>query len=259
VTAQIHFNVLGDGPPVVLMHGLFGSAGNLGALARYLSGCYRVYSLDLPNHGRSAWLDGASPATLGREISRWMARQGIPPAALVGHSLGGKVAMELALDNPQRVSSVVVADIAPVSYPPHHDTIFKALDAVAAAGCTSRSAAGKLMSAHVDEPGVVQFLLTSLQRQESGDYHWRFNLEGIKRDYTAVLSAPASGRTFTGAVLFIKGGDSDYILPEHRSHVRSLFPSATMKVMPGCGHWLHAEQPKLFNSIVSRFLDEYTG
>lgn len=252
---SVHSTVTGDGPPVMLMHGLFGSGSNLGALARHLSEHYRVYSLDLPNHGKSAWLDGTGPAELGKVISRWMEKKGIAAAGMVGHSLGGKVAMEIALDSPWRVTSLVVADIAPVSYSPHHDAIFRALGAVAGSECASRAEAAELMSTYLDEPAVVQFLLTSLQRQDSGLYRWRFNLQGIERDYASVLAAPTAGRRYTGPVLFVKGGASDYILPQHRDRVHTLFPNAIMKEMPGCGHWLHAEKPKLFNSIVGRFLD----
>ncbi len=255
MTVQIHFSEAGEGPAVVLMHGLFGAGNNLGALARFLRDRYRVLSLDLPNHGRSAWQDQAGPVALAETLLRWMDGVRVERAAFVGHSLGGKVAMELALAHPGRVSSLVVADIAPVAYPPHHDAIFAALDAVERAGCRSRDEAAKLMSAHLREADVIQFLLASLQRQTDGAYGWRFNLGGIRNDYAAIRDAPVGGRHYPGPALFIKGGDSDYILPEHREQVLALFPMASVKVMPGCGHWLHAQQPVQFNGIVGRFLD----
>lgn len=236
------------------MHGLFGNGGNLGALARALADDYTVYSLDLPNHGRSDWVSGATLASMAQAIIDWMHEHGLDSAAVVGHSLGGKVGMELALSAPQRVTALVVADIAPVEYPPHHDAVFAALDAVHAAGVTSRAAAADLMAQFLEEEGVIQFLLMSLKRDDDGRYSWRFNLEGLKRDYGAVRAAPDPERPYAGPVLFIKGGDSDYILPAHRDAVLSLFPAAELKVMPGCGHWLHAQQPALFNSIVQRFL-----
>lgn len=111
------------------------------------------------------------------------------------------------------------------------------------------------MEEHLRDPGVVQFLLMSLTRNTQGNYQWRFNLEGIKSDYSAVRAAAVGGNPYSGPVLFIKGGESDYILPEHRDQVLSLFPQAEMKVMADCGHWLHAQQPALFNGIVGRFLD----
>ena len=254
MTFRLHFTRGGSGPPVVLLHGLFGAGGNLGALARALQESFAVYSLDLPNHGRSGWLEPADLPALADCLRHWMDEQQLPLASFVGHSLGGKVAMQLALEHSCRVAALVVADIAPVVYPPHHEAVFAALDAVVAGQCTSRGQAAELMAAHIEEEGVIQFLLMSLQRGADGIYHWRFNLEGIKTGYQAVRAAPLAEHTYGGPVLFIKGGESDYILEQHRESILALFPAAQVKTMPGCGHWLHAQQPRLFNSIVSRFL-----
>jgi esterase len=251
---NLHFTRSGTGPPVVLLHGLFGAGGNLGALARALQGSFEVYSLDLPNHGRSDWLQQADLSTQVDCLRQWMQEQQLPCASFVGHSLGGKVAMQLALGHPSLVTALVVADIAPVVYPPHHDAVFAALDAVVAGQCTSRAQAAELMVEHIEEEGVRQFLLMSLQRGADGIYRWRFNLEGIKAGYQAVRAAPLAEHAYPGPVLFIKGGESDYILERHRESILALFPGAKVKTMPGCGHWLHAQQPRLFNGIVSRFL-----
>ncbi len=256
--SPIWHSTAGAGPAVILLHGLFGAGSNLGALARSLSDRYTVYSLDLPNHGRSGWVDDAGPADMGELLGRWMDEQQLASAACVGHSLGGKVMMELALARPEKVRALVVADIAPVEYPDGgHDSIFAALEAVAEAGVGSRDEAGQIMARCLDEPGVVQFLLMSLQRQADGTYDWRFNLRALRENYAAVRGAPRPGRQFVGPTLFVKGGASDYILPEHREQVTALFPQAEMKVMPGCGHWLHAEQPEQFNRIVGRFIDAH--
>ncbi len=254
VTVQLHHTCSGDGPPVVLLHGLFGSGNNLGALARALAGSRRVYSVDLPNHGRSDWLEDATLATMAGGLANWMAHQGLQQAQFVGHSLGGKVAMQLALAQPHLVSALVVADIAPVEYPTQHDTVFAALDAVAAARCDSREAAATTMAAHLEEPQLIQFLLSSLRRDADGVYRWRFNLQGLKRGYSAVRAEPAAIAPYRGPVLFIKGGESDYIRTEHRSHILRLFPTAGIRIMPGCSHWLHVQRPGLFNSLVQRFL-----
>ena len=254
MAVKLHHTRSGTGPPVVLLHGLFGSGSNLGAVARALQATHTVYSVDLPNHGRSDWLEDATLATMADCLAHWLAHQGLPAAQFVGHSLGGKVAMQLALAHPKLVLALVVADIAPVDYPPRHDGVFAALDAVAAGECTSRGAAAELMAASLQEQQVIQFLLTSLRREADGVYRWRFNLEGLKRGYDAVRSPPAAVAPYPGRVLFIKGGESDYIRTEHRSQILRLFPAAGVKVMPGCGHWLHAERPSLFNSLVRRFL-----
>jgi esterase len=251
---KLHFTRGGEGSPVVLLHGLFGSGGNLGALARALQDSFDVYSVDLPDHGRSDWLAEAGLPTMAEALREWLDAQNLACVHVIGHSLGGKVAMQLALDSPARIASLVVADIAPVEYPPHHDNVFAALEAVVTGQCQSREAAAQVMAAHLDEEGVIQFLLMSLQRGADGIYGWRFNLAGIKAGYQAVRAAPLSAQVYTGPVLFIKGGDSNYIREEHRQSILALFPHAVVKVIPGCGHWLHAEQPRLFNSIVARFL-----
>ena len=254
MSTKIHHSRSGEGPAVVLLHGLFGSGNNLGALARSLQDRFSVYSVDLPNHGRSGWLEPATLADVAAALCAWMAHHGLASAHFVGHSLGGKVAMQLALAQPRRVSALVVADIAPVDYPPHHDGVFAALEAVAAGQCSSRAEAAGLMAAHLREEQVMQFLLSSLRRDPDGVYRWRFNLEGLKRGYGAVRSAPTATAPYRGPVLFIRGGDSDYIQEGHRSQILHLFPQAALKVMPGCGHWLHAQRPSLFNSLVRRFL-----
>lgn len=254
MAVKLHATERGKGPPVVLLHGLFGSGSNLGALARALQEHFSVFSVDLPNHGDSPWLEDADLAAMAGTLSAWLQHQGLARADFVGHSLGGKVAMQLALARPELVSALVVADIAPVAYPPHHDTVFAALDAVAAAHCRSRQEAAELMQGYLQEEQVIQFLLSNLRPAGDGTYRWRFNLEGLKRGYHAVRAEPAASRNYPGQVLFIKGGDSDYIRAEHRSHILHLFPRAQLKVMPGCGHWLHVQRPSLFNSLVSRFL-----
>lgn len=254
MAVKLHFSRSGHGPPVVLLHGLFGSGNNLGSLARALQDSHSVYSVDLPNHGRSGWLEEATLATMADCIGRWLNLQGLTSAQFVGHSLGGKVAMQLALAQPGLVSALVVADIAPVDYPPRHDQVFAALEAVAAGQCTSRQEAAALMAGHLAEEQVIQFLLTSLRRDPDGIYRWRFNLQGLRRDYGAARSRPTATGSYPGPVLFIKGGDSNYIREEHRSHILALFPAAEVRIMPGCGHWLHAERPQLFNSLVRRFL-----
>lgn len=259
MNVKLHASRIGEGPPVLLFHGLFGSGSNLGALARSLQDRYEVHSIDLPNHGRSQWLDNADLRSMATALRAWMDHHEVASASLVGHSLGGKVAMELALLEPGRVSSLVVADIAPVVYPAHHDKVFQALDAVVEAGCQSREEAASVMANYLRDEGVIPFLLMSLQRGPQGTYRWRFNVEGIKRGYQAVRAAPDPMPPYRGPVLFIKGGKSDYIREAHRQSIMTLFPHATLRVMPGCGHWLHAEQPSLFNSIAGRFLDAETS
>jgi esterase len=254
MTTELYVKRAGEGEAVVLLHGLFGSGANLGAVARALQAKYTVYSVDLPSHGRSAWIDSPGLPSMTGALLHWMDGEGLSQAHFVGHSLGGKVAMELALQSPRRVASLTVADIAPVAYTGHHEDVFAALDAVASEPCHSREEAATRMAAFIDENSVIQFLLSSLQRDKQGGYHWRFDASGLRAAYPSLLAAPRAGRIYAGPVLFIKGGASDYIQEQHWPAIRSLFPAATVKVMPGCSHWLHADKPQLFAGIVSRFL-----
>ncbi len=254
MATDLYVKQAGEGPAVVLLHGLFGASANLGAQARALQATYSVFSVDLPGHGRSAWIANPTLPAMAERLLHWMDGAGLSRAHFVGHSLGGKVAMELALRQPGRVSSLTVADIAPVAYQAHHNAVFAALEAVATRPCTSREEAGARMAEHLDEDSVIQFLLSSLHRDAQGYYHWRFDLSGLSAAYPALLAAPAGGRTYAGPVLFIQGGASEYIQPQFWPAVQQLFPAATIEVMAGCGHWLHAEKPVLFNSIVARFL-----
>jgi len=254
-SSGLHVRATGAGPPAILLHGLFGSGANLGALARSLQDAYRVFSPDLPNHGRSAWLHEPDLPGMAAALRGWMDAEGLARVHLVGHSLGGKVAMQCALDEPARVAALVVADIAPVAYAARHDEVFAALAAVADGHCEDRAAAAGLMASYLGDEQVIGFLLASLQRTARGFMDWRFDLRGIRSAYPALLAAPGAGSSYPGPTLFIKGGESDYILEDHRSAIAALFPAATVKVVAGCGHWLHAEKPELFSSIVRRFLD----
>ena len=254
MTLDVYVKRVGSGSPVVLLHGLFGAGSNLGALARALQDRFEVCSVDLPNHGRSAWLTKPDLPAMADALRTWMDVACLPAVHVVGHSLGGKVAMQLALRDPQRVQSLVVADIAPVAYAAHHDAVFAALESVARADCSSREEAGTLLAQHLQEEAVIQFLLSSLQRDANAVLRWRFDLQGIRSAYAALLAAPSGEQSYTGPVLFIKGAVSDYIQEQHWPAIEALFPRATIRVMPDCGHWLHVEKPQLFNGIVARFL-----
>ena len=244
-----------DSPWVVLIHGLFGDMDNLAALRRHLQPQFNLLTVDLPDHGKSPWV---SPFTLSDCVTGIIAlldEKSINKAHIVGHSLGGKVAMMTALTHPERVNNLVPMDIAPVSYPPHHQTIFAGLKKVDLASITGRKDADKAMQSDIPVAGVRQFLLKSLYQHENGQWQWRFNLAGLEADYANVggFTAP-EGAVFTGNTTFIKGGESDYIKREHQSLIGQLFPNAKAKIVEGVGHWLHAEKPQVVNGLVERAL-----
>jgi esterase len=252
---SLNVSSAGSGPDVVVLHGLFGMGNNLGRLGRALEDAYRVHLVDLPDHGRSGWTRHSDLRSMANALRAWLAEASIVGAHLVGHSLGGKVAMQCALDDPAAVASLTVADIAPVTYSRSHDTIFLALSEVAAAGCRSRAEADGILAAHLSEAGVRQFLLMSLYRRYDGSYAWRFNLEGLQRNYAAYLRAPLFEEAYPGSALFLRGARSDYVTEAHLADIERQFPLARLETLADCGHWLHAEQPDQFNALVRGFLD----
>jgi len=246
---RLHDSVLGDGPDVVLLHGLFGQGSNLGSIARALQEEFKVHSPDLPDHGHSPWSERPCIESYAQAIAGWMDERHIPMAHFVGHSLGGKVAMQLALSEPARVDRLVVADIAPVAYPPSHDGVLLGLENVAKARCASRREAAEVLRQTVDDEGVVQFLLLSLKRDDKPYCQWRLN-----EAYERFRESLESEDPFDGETLFIHGAKSDYVQTDHEPIIARLFPNYRIETIPEAGHWLHAEQPVTFNRAVLDFL-----
>lgn len=251
---MLHCRQAGSGPPVILVHGLFGSLENLGGISRLLTQDFSVYSLDLPNHGRSPQSTGADLDFMARALRDWMLQRGLSDAFVVGHSLGGKVAMELALTNPDLVRGLVVLDIAPVAYQARHEAVFRGLKAIDPTQLQSRDEAEQILARHVPEAAVRSFLLKNLVR-EAGGFHWRMHLADLEAQYPRLIQANRDG-IFPGPVLFLKGGDSDYISPDHRLWVLQRFPGAQYRVIAGAGHWLHAEKPGLVAAQIKTFLQK---
>ena len=196
---------------------------------------------------------------MAEDVLTYMDEHAIGRAHLVGHSMGGKVAMTLALMAPHRVNRLAVIDIAPVTYyERRHDAILQGLSAMNLDSLTGRRAADQFLHAFEPDQTIRQFLLKNLYRVEQGGFGWRLNLTAIINNYQAILSGQQADRPFTDATLFIKGGASDYILPEHRESVLALFPSATVRVIPEAGHWVHAQKPDLVAGTLLRFLGNRT-
>lgn len=252
---QLFFRERGEGEPLVMLHGLFGSADNLGGLARNLEEDFRVISFDLRNHGRSAHADTMSYPEMAADVVGMLDQIGVETFFLFGHSMGGKTAMQLTLDNPGRVNKLVVADIAPVEYDHHHTAILKGLRAVAESDAISRADAEAILAPYVEEPDVLSFLLTNWRRGKDGKGSWRIGLDAIEHDYANIVAANV-GEAVETPVLFLRGGLSGYIKPEHREATLALFPNAVVRTVEGTGHWLHAEKPDLVARLVKRFLND---
>lgn len=249
---MLYHRCSGAGEPLILIHGLFGSLENLGAVARVLAKQYQVYSIDLPNHGRSSHLPQANLETMAQQVNEWMSEQDIQAAHVVGHSLGGKVAMELALTAPDKVERMVVIDIAPVAYAPKHDRIFEGLLAIDPAAVGERGEADRVLAEYVPEAAVRSFLLKNLVKAGDG-FAWRMNLNDLHRLYPQLVKGNRMG-AFARDVLFLKGADSDYLSSKHKEDIVERFPAAQLRVVEGTGHWLHAEKPELVGKLILKFL-----
>jgi len=191
------------------------------------------------------------------DVLAYMDRHGLEQASILGHSMGGKVAMQLALDHPGRVDRLIVADIAPVAYPRRHDDVFNGLRAVDTAGLKNRREADASIGEFVTTADIRSFLLKNLVSAGEGKpgYRWRLNLDVIEHDYLNLTAAPDSEGVFEGPTLFLKGGDSDYLRGEYREEVMKRFPNAQMRVIQETGHWLHAQKPDAVAAVCRRFLE----
>ena len=245
----------GDGPPLVILHGLFGNARNWDAIAGRLARDWRVLAFDLRNHGDSPWDDDCRYTAMAADVSAGLQARGIGRAAVVGHSMGGKAAMALALDAPDRVASLVVVDIAPADYPPTFLPHVRAMRRIDPARLTRRSLADRDLAEAVPEAGVRGFLLQNLVPR--GDaFLWRVNLAGLEAGMAEITGFPAEllERAYKGPTLFLAGGASDYIRPEHGDRIRALFPASRYRALAGAGHWPHAEKPDAFTERLRDFL-----
>ncbi|CAM2810688.1 alpha/beta fold hydrolase [Vibrio mytili] len=242
MSALLNYKLEGQGQPVVLIHGLFGSLGNLGLLARDLATDHTVISIDLRNHGLSFHSDTHNYADMAQDVAKLLRHLNLDPAIIIGHSMGGKVAMKLVDIAPTLVTQLVVLDIAPVAYTVNrHENVFKGLQAVLENSPTSRQQAMSILEQHIEIDGVRQFLSKSLFK--NGDkMDWRFNVTSLFKHYADIMGWQQITPTDV-PTLFVKGGDSDYLLPEHQQSVQMQFNNTKAHIIANTGHWLHAEKP----------------
>ena len=253
---ELHSNVLGSGPALLVLHGFLGMSDNWKTLGgKYAEAGYEVHLLDQRNHGRSFWSGEFDYPTLADDLRRYRDSRGIGKGILLGHSMGGKTAMQFACTYPDRVSRLLVADIAPRAYPPHHRHILDALAALPLERLQSRSEADKALAEHLSNPGIRQFLLKNLYWVEPGRLGLRLNLEVLRQRMEEIGAALAEGMRYEGPVLFLRGGESDYVGPQDLPGILGHFPNARLKTLEGAGHWLHADTPEAFLEASLEFMN----
>lgn len=251
---QLHCKESGAGPAVILLHGLFGSSDNWHTVATRLSEKFHVFALDHRNHGQSPHSPEMDYPIMAADVDRFCASQGLADARVLGHSMGGKTAMQLALNFPHRVGKLVVADMAPRAYAPAHDKIFAALLALDPPQFQHRAQIEDALAPDIPNPVLRRFLLKNLGRDASGRLFWKINLPGLARNYWRLREPVGGPAPFPKPALFIRGGRSQYLLPEDEPLLREWFPDAEIKTIPDAGHWVHADQPAEFLRLLLEFL-----
>lgn len=251
---DLNYKVMGQGAPLIVLHGLFGTLDNWQTIGKYLAEAYTVFLVDQRNHGRSPHLPYQDYPSMAEDLHRFMEQQGVYSSNLLGHSMGGKTAMEFALEYPDQVDKLIIVDIAPKAYPPGHDQIFEALLAIDLSTLPSRPAAEEILRGFIQEDGVIQFLLKNLSRTKEGGFEWKMNLPVLYRCYPELLSAPKAQGYFSGETLFVRGGKSDYVLDSDLPAIRAHFPNYQLETIPQAGHWVHADAPADLLKLVLDFL-----
>ena len=246
-----------NGPDFVVLHGLFGSGKNWRSFAGSLEDDFQVWTLDARNHGDSPHADSMSYQQMAEDVARFFVENELKNVILLGHSMGGKTAMQLALQFPDRIAALIVVDIAPVCYDHLHKQLklIEAMQELHLAAEMSRSEIEKKLALKIPEKRLLSFLMTNLNRQ-NGQFQWRIGLEQIAAGMPDLLNYPELKSVFKGPVQFIGGENSAYLKFEYHALIRKYFPESRITMLENCGHWLHVEQPAAFQKTVNEFLQD---
>ena len=252
---ELNYKVFGEGEPLIILHGLFGSLDNWQTLAKRWAESYTVYLIDQRNHGRSPHMDTHDYPSMADDLHTFMEQNWIHRAHILGHSMGGKTAMHFALDYPDMVEKLIVVDMTPKAYEHGHAQIFQALNRVNPQAIQDRKEAERQLAESISEQGVRQFLLKNLTREKTGGFRWKMNLPVISRDYENILVSIKHDDPFPHPALFIYGEHSGYLKEEDKPLILDQFPSAEFVGLP-TGHWVHAESPNALFQQVSNFIEK---
>ncbi len=253
---MLHYVEYGGGPPLLVLHGLFGSGSNWRSLARAFADTHRVVVADLRNHGLSLHLPRMRYLDMAEDLRELLYALGIDRAQWIGHSMGGKAAMTVALRYPEVVGHLVVIDIAPVAYRHDHGHLVAAMTGLDLDRIRSRNQAEEALRDDIPDDVIRRFLLQNLVLDQ-GRYRWRLNLPALQRDMDEIVGFPPDldGAHFPGPSLFVAGGASNYIAAGHHGAIRGFFPRAEIQVIDGAGHWVHVDKPEPLVQAIRRFLE----
>jgi esterase len=253
---KLYYRETGQGQPIIILHGLFGAGDNWLSVARLLEEEYRVILPDARNHGQSPHSNDFSYTAMAADLNELLDELGLESALFVGHSMGGKAAMNFAVSAPERVQKLAVVDIAPKYYPIHHQTILKAYSEIDLAQLKSRGDADKAMAAYIKDISTRQFLLKNLTRTDSGGFEWKHNLPVIREQIENVGEPLPENTRYEKPTLFIAGSQSDYIQNQDHTVIKQHFPKARIETIQGAGHWVHAEKPEAVVQLLKELFNE---
>lgn len=251
---KLNFRKFGSGQPLFILHGVFGSSDNWQTVGKEWASDHTVYLIDQRNHGLSPHDPEMNYEVMADDVVELMNDEGLDQIDLMGHSMGGKTAMHLATRYSDRIKKLIVVDITPKNYPPHHQQIFEGFHSINLQSISSRKEADEIMSGVISDFGVRQFILKNLSRNDENEFVWKINVEAIERNIENVGSGLINQAKFAGPTLFIGGGKSQYIQQEDHQLIKHHFPQAEIKMIAGAGHWVHAEKPAALLELVTQFL-----
>jgi len=252
---MLHSKIEGEGKPLIILHGYLGMSDNWKTLGtQFATEGFQVHMLDLRNHGRSFHSEEFTYEAMVQDVFDYCSQNNLETIDLLGHSMGGKVAMLFATTYPEKVNKLIIADIGPKYYAPHHQDIMAALNAVDFSQKPSRNEVDDIMSKHIPDFGTRQFLLKSLYWVEPGQLGFRFNLDVFNRKIENIGTPLPENAVFEKPTLFLRGGNSNYIKDIDMDLIKKHFPFAELKTIPNAGHWLHAENPAAFYTETIAFL-----
>lgn len=251
---KLHFKELGEGKPLIILHGLFGSLDNWLTIGKELADKYKVYLVDQRNHGNSPHSNDFNYDVMAEDLHQFITDHDIENPIIIGHSMGGKTAMKFALNYTELWDKLVVVDISPKSYPVHHDVILDGLSAIDVENIESRKEADDKLGEYVKDFGTRQFLLKNLSRKKEGGFEWKINLDVIKNNIEIIGEGMDEQLAIEKDVLFIRGEKSDYIKDKDSILIVQHFPNAAVETIKDAGHWVHAEQPEAFLETLKEFL-----
>jgi pimeloyl-ACP methyl ester carboxylesterase len=251
---KLYCRQMGSGNPVVIIHGIFGMSDNWLTIAKQLATTHHCYILDMRNHGRSPHSHDLTYDDMVEDVYEFLTDFRLRTASFIGHSMGGMVAMKFAFEYSHRVEKLVIVDIAPRSYPPLHQNILEGLKSIPIDKINVRSEANEILKKYVVSNKTRQFLLKNLYRKDDNTYAWRVNLDALSNHTSDIELGISQDFIYEKPTLFIRGGKSDYILPEDEQQIMTLFPNATIIEIPNASHWVHAERPDDFLKVLENFL-----